>query len=842
MMQDSDDADLGNFFSRPIKIFEKEWSTNLTFTEVIDPWSLFFENPRVINRISNFHLLRCKMNVKILVNGTPFHYGCVIAAYNPLDYYDNTSALTGLILQDVVQLSQRPHILLNPTTSTGGTMELPFFYHKNYLSIPDSDWKEMGQLYLRTMNQLQHAAGASDTVTISVFAWASDVSLAVPTSVEPGTLQPQAKERNIPKKNNGNKSSKPKMTAKKSSKPKNSVKNNAPQEHNEANTSGMISGPATAIAKAAGALKMIPMLTPYATAAEFAAEKTAGIAKLFGYSRPAVTKDPDPYKPVPVSSLALTTVPDMTNKLSVDDQQGLTIDPRIAGVGQEDTLSIKSIASRESYLTRFTWETGQAPETLLWNARINPCLWAESGIGDDKAYHIPACCMAAMPFRYWTGSMKFRFQIVKSAYHKGRIKLVYDPKYFATNEYNTNYLEVVDITEKSDFTITIGNGQARTLLEHLDPGLDGVSEGYSTTPYVADNKGNGVLGIYVVNKLTTNNDVAADTVDVNVYVSMGDDFEVFVPEDKFLDFTYSRAGAGQAGRSLLTSQSTEEDIPKDQLPAEGETPPIQEEEECQLGPTLQYEDMINRVWTGESIQSFRPLLRRYALHRVITNADTSDTLNSVRMPAFPFYRGYVPGAIDRTAANEPYNYVNSNLLHWVVMAHQGWRGGIRRKILKRNQMDYSTLYVQRHVLSQSEPNWSFSATTPTVYASNKVANLQAIKSNAWAGNTSGAFTGWRGMAYQINDINPCIEFESPFYHWERFYPGKQLDYTTTGPTIEGIDLRISSKGAASSAYDTFVAAAEDFQVFFFTGLPRLYREAAPPSQGGCIPRQHQGYE
>lgn len=827
MMQDSDDADLGNFFQRPVKIYEKEWGLGITFGEDFDPWSLFFQNKRVINRISNFNLLRCKLHLKFLVNGTPFHYGNVIAAYNPLDVFDDTApSLTSLINQDLIQLSQKPHIYLNPTTSQGGEMELPFFYHKNYLSVPDSDWAQMGRIYLRTMNDLRHAAGGSDTVTISVFAWAADVSLAVPTSVEPGTLTPQAKEDNIPNKSKG------KMKAKKSSKPKNSV--SAPSEHTEANTKGMISGPATAVAKAAGALKVIPFLTPYATAAEFAADKTAAIAKLFGYSRPAVTRDPEPYKPVPASSLALTTVPDLANKLSVDDQQALTIDTRIAGVGNEDTLTIKSIAGRETFLTKFIWNTSRNPEELLWNARINPCLWAESGTGPGKAYHIPACCMAAMPFRYWTGSMKFRFQVVKSAYHKGRIKLVYDPKFFGSNEYNTNYLEVIDITDKSDFTVTVGNGQERTLLTHLDLGLDGVTEGYSTTPYTADNKGNGVLGFYVVNKLTTNNETAADEVEVNVFVSMGDDFEVFVPEDKFLDFVYSRSGAPPRDdgccREILSSQSAEEDIPTAQAPQEDERVPV-EPEECQLGPTLQYEEMINRVWTGESIQSFRPLLRRYALHRIFTNADTTDTLINVRQSIFPFLRGYVPGAVDTTATGENYSYVNSNLIHWVVMAHQGWRGGIRRKFLKRGQMDYSTLFVQRAGISDgAEPNYSQAATSPTEYPNTKTANLQAVKSNAWAGNTQGAFTGWQGAAYQVDDINPSLEVEFPFYHWDRFYPGKQLDYTSAGKSmIENFDMRIYSKGLASSAYDCQVAVAEDFQVFFFTGLPRLYREAAPPS-------------
>jgi len=37
MLQDSTDAELGNFFSRPIKIYEKEWSTSTTLANDFDP-------------------------------------------------------------------------------------------------------------------------------------------------------------------------------------------------------------------------------------------------------------------------------------------------------------------------------------------------------------------------------------------------------------------------------------------------------------------------------------------------------------------------------------------------------------------------------------------------------------------------------------------------------------------------------------------------------------------------------------------------------------------------------------------------------------------------------------
>ena len=93
-------------------------------------------------------------------------------------------------IQDVVQASQRPHVYLDPTLSQGGELTLPYFWYKNYLSIPNSEWSSMGQMIIHGMQPLKHANGADDNVTISVFAWAEEMCLSVPTSIAPGTLSP----------------------------------------------------------------------------------------------------------------------------------------------------------------------------------------------------------------------------------------------------------------------------------------------------------------------------------------------------------------------------------------------------------------------------------------------------------------------------------------------------------------------------------------------------------------------------------------------------------------------------------------------------------------------------
>lgn len=783
-LQDTNDATLEHFFSRPIKIATQEWSISSTLGFDINPWSLYWENPRVINRIANYKLLRSSMMIKVIINGNGFHYGRAMMSYLPLDVHDKLSSNSALIRADLVQASQQPRIFLDPTTSTGGEMKLPFFNYFNNTDIVTTQWSDLGQLYFRSLNDLKHANGGEDKVTISVFAWATDVNMNVLTSNDPNQLTPQS----------GRESGK---------------------EIDEANRSGVVSGPATKIAKASSMLSNVPYIGPYASATSVAAGATAKIAKMFGYCRPPVTKNPEPYRPSPMSSLAVCNVPDTAQKLTIDEKQELTIDPRTTGLGGVDPMNIKEIAKRESYLSTFTWAINVPPENILWNARIDPVIWAKTGdpgVGSGS-FHFPACAMAALPFRYWTGTMKFRFQIVASSFHKGRLKFVYDPDFIATNEYNTNYTKIVDIAEEKDFTIEIGNGQDTTLLSHHRPGLDSVTQMYGITNFTAKEEGNGVIGVYVVNELTSPDSTINNDIEINVFVSMGDDFEVFVPDDHYMNFTF--APTPQSG---FESQSgTEKYI----------SPPQQEEAE-QLGPSTQRTELINQIFTGEAISSFRTMLKRYNLHSSIGSIDNTDTVAIGRRAHFPFYRGGVNGAVDSTLAGNPYNYCNTVLLHWVTTAFSGRRGGIRYKLVPRGSHQTSNrAIVQRAPLIAGDSNYQEANQAFPAFDTPKSAHRSVVKDNTLTVSEK-PFVGANGMALATNRINGILEFEMPYYSPYRFTPGKTGD-ETTGQFVEAAwDYRLENLGNNTESTDVYVAAAEDFQTFFWTGLPRMYYEASPP--------------
>jgi len=78
------DAELGSFLSRPVKIKEFSWTPESTrLFEVFNPWTEFFTNIDVMEKINRFRNLRCHLRMKILLNGNSFYYGRALVSYNP---------------------------------------------------------------------------------------------------------------------------------------------------------------------------------------------------------------------------------------------------------------------------------------------------------------------------------------------------------------------------------------------------------------------------------------------------------------------------------------------------------------------------------------------------------------------------------------------------------------------------------------------------------------------------------------------------------------------------------------------------------------------------------------
>ena len=807
---DSSQAELGDFFNRPIKILSQVWNVGGNIHLTFDPWEAFFENPRVMNRIANFNLLRCKLKVRFVVNGNGFHYGRAIASYNPQNSLDDFTLFRSGVDQDLIAASQRPHVYLDPTNSQGGTLSLPFFHYQNALRIPALDWRSMGEITLSSINNLKHANGATDPITISAFVWAEEVQLSIPTSRNPSGLVPQSGDEY---------------------------------------SAGPISRVANAVQRVANKLTDIPVIAPYAKATALASGATASIAALFGYSRPVNIETSIPFVPHLVGNIANANVKDSSTKLTLDIKQELTVDPRTMGLGTTDEMTISSIAQRESYLTKFAWQVADPTEALIWNTEVNPVTWDMNG----TEVHLPACAFATLPFKWWRGTMKYRFQIVASSFHKGRLKIVYDPDFQESNEYNTNYTYIIDIAKERDFTVDIGWGSPTPFLRHTDPGLDPVifSDGALALNPIGFR--NGTLSVYVVNDLTVPNSIVKNDIEVNVFISTGDDFEVAEPSDEnistytffdpsaavaalsdaiapaemttleYMKFMDRKASPDGPTRLLMESQSGEEpsttalNQPDSDLTT-NESEPMKEMAVEKMAVALQPTDHSGCIFFGDPVSSFRQCLKRYNFHSAVALGGNSLRYFIANNSDFPYHRGYAPSAVDLTSAplpDTPYNYSKMTLLNYLTPAFEARRGGLRWKYARSvgNSDGSSTASIQRNPANPGNFVTEVTSTTgnnPYVVAS-EVATLYGSM--------------WPGGLLQPTDQNPVLEFEAPFYQPFRFASGKNANYTSPFADFGSFHQYVSlwsKNNSDTSAVIRYVSVGEDFMLAFYTGPPRMF--------------------
>ena len=785
------DSDLGNFLQRPIRQSAQSWVVGQPFFYKFNPWTAFCENTYVSDKIKNYELLRMKLHVKMVISGTKFHYGRSLVSYNPYTLGDQVTVERNFIPQDLIQASQKPHFFLNPTTNTGGELCLPFFWDKNFLSIPSADWRDMGEITVSSFGNLLHANGGDDPVTVTIYIWAEDVVLTMPTSSNPPLALLSQSGRGGKKKNS-----------------KDASNTMGADEYGK----GIISKPASAIAKAAGALSNLPVIGPYMTATQIGAGAVGNIASMFGYSRPNIITDIAQYKPAPTGNLSNVDAADGAMKLTLDSKAELTVDSRTVGLDGTDEMGILDYVKRESYLTQFDWAPGENTDTLLWNTRVLP-MQLDNVQGE---VHMTPLAHMATGFERWQGSLKFRFQIVKSDFHKGRILARWDPNAFTSSvDYNINYSRVIDIAETDDFEIVIGWGQSAPWKECGKPYASGSN--FSTVSRLLSDavQGNGVLELIVLNDLVSPS--VDSPISINVFVSACDDFKLAAPTNldmnSFHLFPEPVVLESQSGNpNTETGDTTQSDKPT----SSGEL--------MTIASKSQQDDATYLVYYGDPACSIRELLKRYVFTRAWypPNANPDAIrVSGLRNKNLPYHTGWDTTGIDTAFDGITKLTVGpTTFMSWFLPAYAGFRGGTRKKYLFSAPTTRQSPIVIR-TNTKLTGNGTFFNSEYLLTLSN--ANIQKYLTSRFASD-SGA-----GATATNLGINNTIEAELPYYLPKRFSAARTIgaqaldcnshQVRTTSTTI---DTTGPVPAQYSTVYAQYDAAAEDFAMFFFTGVPIYY--------------------
>lgn len=765
-------VELQEFFARPVRIGTFTWNESdaVATSHTYSPWNLFFTDSRVQYKLNNYAFIQCDLKVKILINSSPFYYGSMYCGYQPLPAFTPSTIITDASNRHLMLYSQRPNVWLSPQRNEGAEMTLPFLYPQNRINAQSaSDMTNMGQLTFLNYTTLASANGVTGSgVTIAIYAWAENVRLSGPSV----GLATQADTWEV-------------------------------QSGADEYGKGPVSSVATAIARTASALKSVPIIGRFATATEIGASAVSSIAKLFGWTNVPVIADVMPFRNTPFPPMASTEIGYPIDKLTIDSKNELTVDPAAIGMKSDDELAIATLVQKETYLTSTSWTTAQAVDTILFSSRVTPIMFdVNSGANTATSYYAPMAWVGAL-FANWRGDVIFKFRIVASQYHKGRLRISFDPTGTASHNLiadattsNVIFTQIVDLGEQEEVEFRIPYQQALPYLR--TPAWSALTIPWSTSasPTFAHSStfDNGTITVRVQTALTA--PVATSTVAIMVFVRGAENLEYANPRE--LPLNQSTMFAVQADSTILGTAK-----PKD-------------------------DETRHLVHFGERIASLRPLLRRYSMVGVDYVSGDVTSFLGVWQKAFgkipPMYGFDVGGGINLAKGNVvplsnfKFNFVQGHPITWLLPAFVGYRGSVNWSF---NGSFVPTARHLRVVRTNDEVNVAARAMRQTAAAG------PGATPNSVAQTGLNTYPGLPGSALTNQYTNTGINVACPMQTRSRFQSTSPTNYTVPnaedGSNLDMFVLEYASNTVAEALTGglvwSYAAIGTDFNMHFFLNVP-----------------------
>jgi hypothetical protein len=752
--------DVHDFFQRPVQIGSFSWASG-NIEQRLRVWDLYTLNNAVRAKLRNYAYVKANLHVRIAIAGTPFHYGRVLVSYQPYDQLNRTlinynvaEAFTTDLYQNMLAyLSQAPgaftmdikdnmpveltipFISTKPAHRLFGTASTAIAAASSYPDLYDA-----GCLYIQGVTGIGSVSGTFEPVSFYVYAWMTEVELGAPTATIVGitTEGRKADERKV----------------------------------------GPIEKVAMRAAEASEALSVIPDIGPYAMASSMVLRGLGNFAALFGWSKPIPELKPMYVKNLGFQNNAPAIGYDTTFKLALDPKQELNIDPRLCGSTQ-DELAISSICKVQSYFTYFPWaQSDVVMAAPIFAIPAYPYHHSKATHTAVDYYQPTALAFAAAPFGWWRGDITFTFEIVCSAFHRGKLAIYYEPNVYqnvlinATLTPNKQFMKIVDISETQLVSFTVKWAAHRQWLMLDGHAYTYVTGGAALTTY--DSLYNGYVGVVPMNKLTS-----PDGSSVQIMVHVHSDN---------MHFTYPMETNLPNKRQIVTSSRMLNSV----------------DSELQiLNESTASEKDIAIDHFGEQCLSFRSLLKRYMGYNSQSTTTGGGVGNYVTY-IWQLYPDLRVGYSTSPSGNTP-----RTIYDYLRYAYMGIRGSMRQR------MQFIT------TLTNDNNAWVYAGTNaPSTYAANSAAST-----------TTTSYPTLRGTGVWTPASNAGIEYEVPFFSDNLFVFSfdDRMDGSTVG-TFDTGDMNpkwvrthsfVLNTDQSSKAIGVVqhIAAGEDFDFLRFQGAP-----------------------
>lgn len=648
----SRDLALDTFLSRPVLVHTGQWSEGLTMSPiVIDVFKLLIATPSIKAKLTGYKYFRAGMKMTVTCSSSPFLYGLAHASYVPLD--DGAFGAYGepirppVAYDDLLGLLQRSTCpqsgWLLPQENTSLTFEVPFLLPIEWYDLT-SPPTTMGSLIISNPVTLRTAgtAGAA-VVDISVVANFFDVELCGPTVLAPQSHTMSALSSDL-------------------------------------NKVGL-SGPGTWASVASKALKLVGLSNEPVLPVSNVAPKI-----LFGLTNSDIDVSSEP--------------------LSAGKEIRLLSDPTPES---EDELDIAQLCVKPTYIELLSWTPSTAVNSAVGTVFCAPhhfnftqTLGPASNTYYDCILTPPA--YVGTMFNFWRGTMVYRFKVICSQFHRGKLRFYYDSDNIASHPpEGLAASQVLDLASDTEMIIRVPMN-SKTPWLHTSPYFAFKTNspllktiGNPPGATYSSNRFSGSIRVEVIQRLTS----PALTGSVQVLV------ESWLEDAQFADpCRLEQSAFGRLHTQTPYYWQSAEYEPC--LPDVGDPPPrptqILEPQSANIDSGLdKVAEMPNGVSTagralgyyfGEDIRSLRVILHRSMYYRDLLRTPstvlTKNILSPVtvihtipRAPRTPYYEtdANLQAASNKvattTALGDSFNYVVTSNFSHLVRLFQGYKGSFR---------------------------------------------------------------------------------------------------------------------------------------------------------------------
>lgn len=490
----SEYASIAEFLGRPVLQSNDFWTTLQVQGESIFPLAsvtlpsdaILKTNVMWQEKLEGYNLISADVNYRIQLNPNPAQQGRLLAYFTP--YLESMDAAYDKMHNfNITTKSMQPSVQID-ARSAGAILTIPYLAPTTHYELNSgvNPVYERGRLGIDVMSPLKTGTAGSQDAEVSVWTYFTNVKLRAPVVPQSGKMM----SRPI-----------------------------SDMERDNIASKGKVSGGLLKGSSITASLATIPTLASVMAPTSWALAAAAGVAAAFGYAKPDVDTPPTPVTKVydkymatcdgvsPAVPLAAT----MANSLELSNYS----------YTDEDEMSFAYLLSREALIDEFTFNATHVQGRVLYAAEISPTAFVRKTTHTyaDNTQTVstgPPVAYLAQKFKYWRGTLKLRFSLVRTEMQSGRIQITFTPLTGASPLLPTvesgSYAirEIVDISTDEDINLE---------LPFILP-----------VPYQKTGFPSGKLEVRVVNQLRYPS-ITASEVDILVFASAGEDFEFAYPSN-----------------------------------------------------------------------------------------------------------------------------------------------------------------------------------------------------------------------------------------------------------------------------------------------------------------------